>query len=277
MATKKASKTEPKKKETPEEELVEEPGEDIETQEVVENRPLYPDWFPKTLLGQQIKKGLERDIDPILERGEQILEFEIVDALLPDLKTELLLVGQAKGKFGGGQRRVFKQTQKKTQEGNKPKFTTFGVIGDMDGHVGMGRGKAKETVPAREKALRKAKLNVMKIRRGCGSWQCNCRTPHSIPFVTSGKVGSVTLTLIPAPKGTGLRVEKECQKILELAGIRDVWSEVTGKTSTKQNLVMACFAALRNLTSVKLSAQQKETLAVVEGSLPKTAAHAGEE
>ncbi|MEM4756305.1 MAG: 30S ribosomal protein S5 [Candidatus Woesearchaeota archaeon] len=247
-------------------ELIEIPGEDIEHVEVIEARSTNLDqWVPKTKLGKEVKAGLQKSIDPILERGEAILEAEIVDYLIPTLKSELLLVGQAKGKFGGGQRRVFKQTQKKTQEGNKPKFTTFAVVGDKEGHVGIGKGKAKETVPAREKALRNAKLNIMKIRRGCGSWQCNCKTPHSIPFIVTGKMGSVELTLIPAPKGTGLRVEKECQKLLDLAGIKDVWSKVKGQTGTKQNLLLACFAALQSLTHVKLTQKEKELLAVTEG------------
>ena len=76
---------------------------------------------------------------------------------MKDIETELLLVGQSKGKFGGGQRRVFKQTQKKTREGNKPSFSTFAVVGNHNGYVGLGSGKSKETVPARDKSKRKAK------------------------------------------------------------------------------------------------------------------------
>jgi small subunit ribosomal protein S5 len=221
MATKKEESNKEIKED--QEELIEEPGVDIEVQEVVDKEeiaPINPDWKPRTGLGKRVVEGKETDIDAILERGEQILEYQIVDYLIPDLKTELLLVGQAKGKFGGGQRRVFKQTQKKTREGNKPKFTTFAVVGDGNGHVGLGSGKAKETVPAREKAIRNAKLNIIKIRRGSGSWESASKEPHSIPFTVTGKSGSVILTLMPAPKGTGLKVEKEVQKILELAGIK---------------------------------------------------------
>ena len=63
------------------------------------------------------------------------MEAEILDVLMPNLTTELLLVGQSKGKFGGGQRRVFRQTQKKTREGNKPRFGTFAVVGNEDGYT----------------------------------------------------------------------------------------------------------------------------------------------
>ena len=139
-------------------------------------------WKPKTDLGRKVKAGEITDLNMILDSGLKVLEPEIVDVLLPNLQTDLLMVGQSKGKFGGGQRRVFKQTQKKTKEGNKPKFATLAVVGNEDGIIGIGYGKAKETVPAREKALRNAKLNVFKIRRGSGSWESHSVEANSIPF-----------------------------------------------------------------------------------------------
>lgn len=220
-------------------------------------------WNPKTELGKKVKSGNITDIDQILDKRERILEFEIVDALMPNLSTDLLLIGQSKGKFGGGARRVFKQTQKKTQEGNKPKFATIAIVGDEDGHIGVGYGKSKETVPAREKSIRNAKLNVIKIRRGCGSWQCGCNNPHTIPFAVEGKHGSVKIELIPAPRGTGLCVEEECQKILKLAGIEDIWSKTHGQTKTKLNLVNACFKALKQIMEIKVLKKNQD---FVEGS-----------
>ena len=224
-------------------------------------------WKPKTSLGLKVKSGEITDINYILDRRIKILEPEIVEALLPNLATDLLMVGQAKGKFGGGQKRVFKQTQKKTQEGNKPKFATFAIVGNEDGFVGIGYGKSKETVPAREKAIRQAKLNVIKIRRGCGDWGCGCGDPHTVPFKVHGKLGSVEIMLIPAPKGTGLKIEKECQKILKIAGIKDVWSRTEGQTRSKLNVLFACFAALQPLIQFKMSQKDNENLKVVEGSI----------
>ena len=220
-------------------------------------------WQPKTSLGRKVKNR-EITINEILNSGLNIMESEIVDILLPDMSAELLMIGQAKGKFGGGQRRIFRQTQKKTAEGNKPHFATCAVIGNSDGIIGIGYGKSKETVPAREKALRNAKLNIIKIRRGCGSWRCYCRRQHSIPFNVSGKCGSVKIILMPAPKGTGLIVEEECQKILKAAGIRDVWSKTFGQTRTKLNLIMACEDALRKLASTKVTANNQHALGMVE-------------
>jgi small subunit ribosomal protein S5 len=226
-------------------------------------------WKPKTTLGLAVKNKELTDIDSILENGTRILETQVVEALLP-LESEFLLIGQAKGKFGGGQRRMFKSTQKKTMEGNKAKFSTMAALGDRNGHIGLGFGGAKETVPAREKAMRQAKLSIFKIRRGCGSWQCNCKSAHSIPFAVTGKCGSVIIELMPAPKGKGLCVEKECAKILALAGIKDVWSKSYGQTMNKINMIKACEAALRQLSAMKLSEKDKETLAVVEGGKKKS-------
>ncbi|MBW2966128.1 30S ribosomal protein S5 [Candidatus Woesearchaeota archaeon] len=226
-------------------------------------------WHPKTKLGKDVKEGKITKIDEILDNGLKILEPEIVDMLISDISVDLLLVGQSKGKFGGGQRRVFRQTQKKTKEGNKPKFATFAVAGNENGYVGVGYGKSKETVPAREKAIRNAKLNVMKIKRGCGSWQCGCGLPHSIPFTIQGKCGSVKVKFMSAPKGTGLSAEHECAKILKLAGIKDVWSKSFGKTGTKLNLIKACIAAVKQLVEVKIKEDDIKKLGIVEGALVK--------
>jgi len=187
---------------------------------------------------------------------------------LPNLELALLEVGQSKGKFGGGKRSIWRQTQKKTREGNKPSFSTFSVVGDNNGHIGLGFGKSRETVPAREKAFRNAKLNIFKIRRGSGDWESEVAgIPTSLPFKVSGKCGSVKLTLIPAPKGTGLCVEKECAKILRLAGINDVWSRTIEQTGSKVNLIKACESALKKLTAVKVQKRYYSELGLVEGAI----------
>ena len=228
-------------------------------------------WNPKTEIGKKVKAKEIVDVEEIFESGKPILEHEIVDMLLPGMENDLLMIGQSKGKFGGGARRVFRQTQKKTMEGNKPNFATLAVIGNKDGIIGLGYGKAKETVPAREKAQRKAKLNVFKIKRGCGSWQCGCKTPHSIPFKVEGRCGSVRVILSPAPKGTGLVTEKEISKILAMAGIKDVWSKSYGQQKSKINLVKATEKALKMLTSTKISEKDVKTLSIVDGKIKQKA------
>ena len=207
-------------------------------------------WNPKTDLGKKVKNGEIKNIDEILESGRKILEAEIVDALIPNLETDLLLIGQSRGKFGGGKRTIWRQTQKKTSEGNKPKFGIMAIVGNKDGYIGIGLGKSKETMPSKEKAIRNAKLNIIKIKRGCGSWVCGCDKNHSIPFTATGKGGATRIKLMPAPKGTKLCIEKECQKILIFAGIKDIYSK-SSDAKTKMNLVMACFNALKNLSKIK--------------------------
>lgn len=225
-------------------------------------------WVPKTELGMKVKNKEITDIDDILDKGLRILEPEIVDTLVK-LDSDLILIGQSKGKFGGGQRRVFRQTQKKTREGNKPKFSTYAVVGNKDGYIGLGMGKSKETIPAREKAIRNAKLNLFKIRRGTGSWADASTDAHSIPFTVEGKCGSVEIKLMPAPKGKGLIVEKELQKVLSLAGIENVWSKSQGQTKNRINMMKAVEEALRQLSKVKIKHDQIEQFSIVEGKTGK--------
>ncbi len=224
-------------------------------------------WIPKTDLGKKVKSGEIKTIDEILDKGLKIRESEIIDKLMPELETDLILIGQARGKFGGGQRRAFKQTQKKTGDGSKVSFSTLAVVGNKDGYVGIGLGKSNETVPAREKAIRNAKLNMIKIKRGCGSWECACGTPHSIPFEVNGKCASSEIYIKPAPKGLGLCIADECKKVLELAGIKDVWSKTFGQTNTRVNLIFACFYALKQLTKSKVNKKFEKHAGIKEGRL----------
>ena len=224
-------------------------------------------WKPKTKLGREVKAGELTHISQVLAKKVPLLEPEIADALLPDLESDLLSIGQSKGKFGGGKKSIWRQVQKKTSEGNKPSFAAMAVVGNKNGYVGIGYGKARETVPAREKAVRNAKLNLIKIRRGSGSWESVAPEANSIPFAVEGKCGSVRVKLMPAPKGTGLVVEKECKKILELAGVQDIYSKTHGQTKTKLNHVKAFFAALQQLSEVKIQQAHVKQLGIKDGSL----------
>jgi len=208
---------------------------------------------PKTELGNLVKEGNLKDIDVILEKHKKILEPEIVDTILK-LETDLLLIGQAKGKFGGGKKRAWRQTQKKTMEGNVVTFSCMAVAGDKNGHVGIGMGEAQETLPSREKALRKAKLNIVRVERGFESpeHEKDKLNPHTVPYIVEGKCGSVRIKLIPAPRGTGLAVGDECKKILRLAGIKDVYGVTKGQTRTTFNLAKACMDALTKTNKLKL-------------------------
>ncbi len=207
-------------------------------------------WIPKTELGREVKSGKIKNIDDILKENKRILEPEISDYLL-ELKSDLISIGQSKGKFGGGKRRAWRQTQRKTEEGNVPTFSAMAIVGDENGHIGYGYGRSMETLPARDKALRKAKLSIIKIKRACSGFDCDCSELHTVPFKVTGKAGSSRITLIPAPQGTGLVVANELKKVLKLAGIKDVYSKSFGKARTSFNLIKACFDALEKTNSME--------------------------
>ncbi len=238
---------------------------EIETETKPEVKIDVEGWTPKTSVGKRVKAGEITDIDTILDNGLPILEEQIVDILMPNAQSELLMIGQSKGKFGGGSRRIFKQTQKKTPEGNKSSFACMAVVGNSDGYVGIGYGKSKDTVPAREKAIRNAKLALFKIRRGAGSWEDATSEPHSIPWAVEGKCGSVRMILMPAPKGKGLIIEQECAKILKLAGIENVYSKTFGQTRSKTNVITACIDALKKLNAFKPRPAHIKAVYMIEG------------
>jgi small subunit ribosomal protein S5 len=222
-------------------------------------------WTPKTELGRDVLSGKYNNIRDVILTGKGILEPEIVDHLVQDLSTEFVNLGQAKGKYGGGKRKSSKATQKVTREGSKMSFSMLSLAGNKNGIVGLGFGKAGETVPSREKSLNAAKKNMIMIRRGCGDWGCFCGTAHSIPFATEGSEGSVVVRFMPAPKGTGLVAEAELKKMLELAGIRDIWSKTIGNTGNKINLMKAGFNALKNLQKMRMTPAMMEGRGIKDG------------
>jgi small subunit ribosomal protein S5 len=216
-----------------------------------EDKEKLDNWVPRTQLGKDVRAGKVKNIEEVFATGQKILESQIVDLLVKGLHVDTLFIGQAKGKFGGGKRRAFRQTQKKTKEGNVLTFGVMAVVGDGHGHVGIGYGRAAETLPAKEKAIRKAKLNIVKIPRGCASYDCSCDEEHSIPIAVSGRCSSVKVKLIPAPQGTGLVIGDEMKKILRAVGIKDVYGKCSGKIGTTFNTAKACMAALNKLEGIQ--------------------------
>lgn len=193
-------------------------------------------WAPKTEIGKKVANGEIKSIDEILEKNIRIKEPEIVDKLLPNLVEEMI---------------ENKRVQRVTTNGRVMRFKVVMVVGDEDGHIGVGQGKAKEVPVAIAQAIRSAKLNIKKINRGCGSWFCNCGKPHTIPITMIGNSGSVSVKLVPAAGGLGLVAGEVTKKVLTLAGIKDVWSWSTGHTRTSLNLAQAVIDALIKCKEVK--------------------------
>ncbi|HML06127.1 MAG TPA: 30S ribosomal protein S5 [Methanobacterium sp.] len=205
------------------------------------------EWEPKTNLGHMVKEGTITDIDEIFEKGLPIMELEIVNTLLPDLEEEVMDVNLV---------------QRMHKSGRKVNFRVIVAVGNKNGYVGLGQGKAKEVGPAIRKAVDDAKYNIIKVRRGCGDWGCVCGREHTVPFKISGKSGSVRVTLIPAPGGVGLAIGNVGKTILGLAGIDDVWSQTMGQTQTTINFANAVFDAIKNLSKVKASKSDLKNLGV---------------
>ena len=115
-----------------------------------------PEWIPKNDLGKLVKSGQVTSIEEIFSMGRKILEAEIVDHLCPGMAEETLEV---------------KSTQRMTKNGRKMQFRAIVLVGDKNGHVGIGAGKSEEVKPAIESAVKNAKRNDMSVPLSCGSWE----------------------------------------------------------------------------------------------------------
>ncbi|MGB9134633.1 MAG: 30S ribosomal protein S5 [Candidatus Bathyarchaeia archaeon] len=192
-------------------------------------------WIPKTSLGKLIQEGRITSMEEIFAEGLRIREPEIVDLLLPDVQEEVIYVSLV---------------QKQTDAGEKSRFKAIVAVGNRDGYIGLGGGKAKQVRNAIEKAAADARLNISFVRRGCGSWECGCGKSHSMLFQTSGKCGGVDIILVPGPRGLGLVAGETAKIILGLAGIRDCWTRSFGATRTIPSFSYAIFDALKKTFSL---------------------------
>jgi small subunit ribosomal protein S5 len=177
-------------------------------------------------------------------------EAEIVDILLPDLKDEVIDLNMV---------------QRMTDSGRRVRFAVTCIVGNGDGFIGIGRAKGKEVGPSIKKAIDDAKLNIIEIKRGCGSWECGCGEPHTMPFEVIGRTGSVTVYIKPAPRGISLAVGDVAKSLLTLAGVRDAWGFATGNTKTKVNYAMATFEALKMTARMRVTDEQADRLRIVPG------------
>jgi small subunit ribosomal protein S2e len=132
--------------------------------------------------------------------------------------------------------------QKQTRAGQRTRFKAFVVVGDSNGHVGLGVKCSKEVATAIRGGIIAAKLSVIPVRRGY--WGNKIGLPHTVPTKVTGKCGSVRVRLVPAPRGTGIVAAKTPKKILQFAGIEDVYTSSKGSTKTMGNFVKATFNAI---------------------------------
>ena len=190
--------------------------------------------MPKTDLGRRVSSGEITSIEEIIELGLRIQEAGIIKKLLPDLTNEVVDVGII---------------QKMTSNGQSTRFKAIVAAGDKNGYLGIGQGKSKQMRIAIEKATNQAFLNVGPVKMGCGSWECRCDQKHSVPFRVKGKGGSVTIEIIPAPRGLGLVAGGKIKRLLELAGLKDAWTTAKGSTPTMNSTSKAILDCLRQTFS----------------------------
>lgn len=187
-------------------------------------------WVPRTRLGKLIQEGRITSIEEVFMAGLQVREPQILDALIPDLQEEVININLV---------------QKQTDAGEKSRFKAIVAVGNRDGYIGLGFGKASQVRNAIEKAAADARLKIVPVRRGCGSWECGCGKSHSIPFQVEGKCGSVRLNIIPGPRGLGVVASEVAKVIFDLAGIKDCWTRSFGSTRTVPSFAFAVFDALK--------------------------------
>jgi len=132
--------------------------------------------------------------------------------------------------------------QKQTRAGQRTRFRAFVVVGDFNGHVGLGVKCSKEVATAIREAINVAKLNLVPVRRGY--WGNKIGQPHTVPCKLTGKCGSVTVRLVPAPRGAGVVAAPVPKRLLQLAGVQDVYTQSRGCTRTLGNFVKATYMAL---------------------------------
>lgn len=199
-----------------------------------------PPWNPRTELGKKVAAGQIASYDEILESGKSVLETQIVDTLIPDLKEEVLEVTS---------------TQRMTAYGRKQKMRAVVVLGNQRGYVAVGVGKANEARDAIQEAITDGKKHIVKVTLGCGSWECGCGTPHSIPQKAFGKSSSTSIEIRPAPKGVGIVAGSISKKVLEFVGVKDCWSFSKGRTRNVLNMILATISALETLNHLKSGAE----------------------
>ena len=126
------------------------------------------------------------------------------------------------------------------------RFSAVVVVGDEQGHVGVGNGKAAEVPDAIKKAIEEAKKNLITVPI----------VGTTIPHEFVGKFGSATVMLKPGAQGTGVIAGGSVRPVLELAGYKDIKTKVIG-TNNPRNVVYATLEALSSMQTIESVAKKR--------------------
>ena len=126
------------------------------------------------------------------------------------------------------------------------RFSAVVVVGDSNGHIGVGNGKAAEVPDAIKKAMQEAKKNLVTVPI----------VGTTIPHEYIGKFGSASVMLKPAAEGTGVIAGGSARPVLELAGYKDIRTKVIG-TNNPRNVVYATINALQNMKTIEEIAKKR--------------------
>ena len=130
--------------------------------------------------------------------------------------------------------------------GRNFRFSAVVVVGDENGHVGVGNGKAAEVPDAIRKAIEEAKKNLIEVPV----------VGTTIPHEYVGKFGSASVVLKPAAEGSGVIAGGSVRHVLELAGYKDIRTKVIG-TNNPRNVVYATLEGLKSMKTVEQIAQKR--------------------
>ncbi len=126
------------------------------------------------------------------------------------------------------------------------RFSALVVVGDENGHIGVGNGKASEVPDAIKKAIEEAKKNLIEVPV----------VGTTIPHEFIGQFGSANVMLKPAPEGSGLIAGGSVRPVLELAGYKDIKTKVIG-TNNPRNVIYATINALKNMRTIEQVAKKR--------------------
>ena len=132
---------------------------------------------------------------------------------------------------------TIKRVTKVVKGGRNMRFTALVVVGDKNGHVGVGLGKATEIPEAIRKGKEAAEKNLVEVP---------IDENGSVPHDFNGKFGSASVLIKKAPEGTGIIAGGPARAVLELAGYKNIRTKSLG-SNNKQNVVLAAIEGLKNL------------------------------